>query len=120
MKYVNSNIHSIAIEKIPWSGISLKIAKRSLIECKNKFLQVFEHAIKCKIYNDERIVDFLLEQDAEHEDKIEWEKWNREDLNYREAKNRFFVLKKTVKERSHKTFREVLQEIKRKMLIKRG
>lgn len=59
MKYINHNIRGINPETIPWSSIAHKLRTRSLIDCKNKFMQVMEYAIKIYPYNDLKIVEFI-------------------------------------------------------------
>ena len=54
------------VEGIPWSGIADKLRGRNLIDCKNKFMQLFELIVKMKKYDDMRIVRFLEEQEVEN------------------------------------------------------
>lgn len=56
LKYTNDNIRRLSIETIPWASIANKLRRRSLIDCKNKFMQLFEYAIKRKEFDDRKIV----------------------------------------------------------------
>lgn len=56
MRYISDDIRRIDVEGVSWSVIAAKLKKRSLIDCKNKFVQLFEFALKRVGFNDLRIV----------------------------------------------------------------
>ena len=120
MKYVNGQIRRMAMDKISWTGVANKLKGRSMIDCKNKFTQLLEMVIKTHRFDDLRVVDFLEGEAVSGETEVDWLKWTEEEISGIEAKNRFTVLKKMVPAKGTKSFQELLAELRRRLLVRRG
>ena len=48
LKYCNKELRNVVVDIIPWKVIADTLKTRSLIDCKNKFLQILEAALKTK------------------------------------------------------------------------
>lgn len=46
LQYLKAKIRRIPLDLIPWADIGHKMKARSMIDCKNKFLQLVEMALK--------------------------------------------------------------------------
>ena len=62
IKYVKDTIKSVNIEWISWTGVANKLKGRTMIDCKNKFMQFFEYVLKCSNYDNMKIVEFIDSQ----------------------------------------------------------
>ena len=121
LKYCNKDIRNVVLETIPWKIIADSLKTRSLIDCKNKFLQILEAALKAKkVENEIKIVEFVENQKVSYEESVQWELWKNEieGMDWREARNRFQLMKKGVKEKGKKYFGQILKEVKNKQLSK--
>lgn len=115
LKHIRSPIKATPLQIIPWATIANKMQTRSLIDCKNKFMQLLEIVFREHKAKQESIITFIEQQAVSEEGEIDWLQWQREDFTLQEAKNRFFFLKKIIADRSHKTFTVLLAELKAKM-----
>lgn len=57
--HISSYINKIDLEGIAWSAISKKVKTRSLIDCKNKFLQVMGILLKSNGDKEREVLNFL-------------------------------------------------------------
>ena len=76
MKYVNDRIREVDVERIQWSVVARKLKRRSLIDSKNKFMQILEYSIKTHPFHNMDIVRFISQQNVEVESQIRWEEWS--------------------------------------------
>lgn len=60
---------------ISWSAISKKIKTRSMIDCRNKFFQLFESTLKGYKVKNEGIINFIDSQNIIEECQINWQLW---------------------------------------------
>ncbi len=79
---MNEDIKRVDVERISWSCIAAKLKKRSLIDCKNKFMQLFEYVLKKLKFEDMLTIEFVERQAVEEEAQIEWLKWQHPTVCY--------------------------------------
>lgn len=100
-----------------WSTISAKLATRSFIDCKNKFMQILEIVFKRDRADLKEVVQFMIDQGAREEKEVDWRNW-RGEISEQEAKNRFMILKKLVPGKTIKPFATLLAELKAKLIVR--
>jgi hypothetical protein len=64
-KYVTAAIRSVNLDGIGWTDIAHKLKGRTMIDCKNKFIQFLELNVKSFSYDDSKIIQFIESQNVE-------------------------------------------------------
>ena len=59
LQHLKAKIRRIPLDLIPWADIGNKMKTRSMIDCKNKFLQLVEMALKGYKVKYEGIINFI-------------------------------------------------------------
>jgi len=58
------NTRELPLDVIPWSEISKKLKTRSMIDCRNKFFQLFESTLKGYKVKNEGLISFIDSQNV--------------------------------------------------------
>ena len=80
MNHVNRALLRLNVGEVNWSIVAEKIRGRTLMDCKNKFMQLFEYALKEDKKRDKEVVRFLRTEKVTEEIQIDWSKWRSSEI----------------------------------------